>query len=188
MDLTVPSAGEQGVAVVEKVEPARGDRVGQPLDSFVEGSERVPHRLRDAEPVDDVDHREPIGRLRDLGDVGPSAHHGGVRRVGQPAGGADVIGVTTGDQHLGDLAKGSPVGRESALDQLGAVRPQHAGVDDGDGLVKEDVAVDGPTGNGRKGGVHDAGGQWSTTGTSGKPFTASRSGSRTGRPCRTRTR
>src|SRR3546814_6350486 len=68
VDLPVPSAGGEGVAVVEKAKTAGVDGVGHLLDAFVEGAERVMHRVGDAESLDDVDHRGPIGGLGDLGE------------------------------------------------------------------------------------------------------------------------
>src|SRR5690606_10225762 len=94
------------------------------------------------------------------GDLGPTADDGGVGGVGEPAGGPEVVGVAVGDQHLGDLIEGAPVGGKGGLEQLGAVGPHHAGVDDGDGVVEQDVAVDrSHRERGGEGDVHDAVGQ-----------------------------
>src|SRR3546814_17800226 len=87
-------------SVVEKAKTAGVDGVGHLLDAFVEGAERVMHRVGDAESLDDVDHRGPIGGLGGLGDLGPSANDAGIGGAGEPTGGAEVVGVAVGDQHL----------------------------------------------------------------------------------------
>src|SRR3546814_10911588 len=123
--LPVPSAGGEGVAVVEKAKTAGVDGVGHLLDAFVEGAERVMHRVGDAELLDDVDHRGPIGGLGDLGDLGPSANDAGIGGAGEPTGGAEVVGVAVAEQHLCDIAAVSPVGGERGCEQVGAVGPHH---------------------------------------------------------------
>src|SRR3546814_5860123 len=91
--------------LVEKAKTAGVDGVGHLLDAFVEGAERVMHRVGDAESLDDVDHRGPIGGLGDLGDLGPSANDAGIGGAGEPTGGAEVVGVAVGDQHLCEIGR-----------------------------------------------------------------------------------
>jgi hypothetical protein len=138
----LPAACGQDVAVVENPEPPLVDRVGELLDAFVERPERVTHGGWDAQPIDEVDHRRSPDGHGELRELRPAAQDDGIGRIGEPAGGSEVVGMAVRDHDLRDVGQRSALSAERAIEELTAVGPQHPWIDHSHGVIDQHVAVD----------------------------------------------